>query len=305
METKYYPITFSIPEEKIIDNTNLIKTKILSDLIPGKLDTYIYPTEKDYYNEYKESFFAITQRKAGWDSLRHYEIIANGCIPYFIGIEECPEKALALLPKGLLINCNLLYHRFKDRKVSDLSEGEIKYYKQLLVKLVNYTKRNLTTRKMAEYILNTVNIPGIKRVLYISYDTDPDYLRCLTLHGFKELFGKDCHDYPKISHIYKNQGIDYSKLYGRGFTYSNLLDHTLHDSQKSITIEEDISNNYYDLIVYGSFTRGMPYYELVSKCYNNKQIILLCGEDVEHYTNWDFVKHFTEIHPVFVREMGN
>jgi hypothetical protein len=192
--------------------------------------------------------------------------------------------------------------------VSDLSEGEIKYYKQLLVKLVNYTKRNLTTRKMAEYILNTVNttnIPGIKRVLYISYDTDPDYLRCLTLHGFKELFGKDCHDYPKISHIYKNQGIDYSKLYGSGFTYSNLLDDSLHDSQKNITIEEDISNNYYDLIVYGSFTRGMPYYELVSKCYNNSQIILLCGEDVEHYTNWDFVKYFTEIHPVFVRELGN
>jgi hypothetical protein len=303
MQTKYFPITFSIPEEKIISTTTLTKTKILSDLIPGKLDTYIYRTEEEYYNEYRNSFFAITQRKAGWDSLRHYEIIANGCIPYFIGIEKCPENALALLPKGVLVNCNLLYHRFKDRAVSDLLEGEIKYYKQLLVKLVNYTRNHLTTKKIAQYILNITRNNGIKRVLYISEDPNPDYLRCLTLHGFKELFGKDCHDYQKIPHIYKDPDFDYSKLYGSGFTYSNLLDNTLHDSQKSITIEKDIINKYYDLVIYGSFTRGMPFYELVSNYYKNNEIILLCGEDVDWYTNWEFVKKFTEIHPVFVREL--
>ena len=35
-----YPITFSIPEEKIVDNIQP-KTKLLSSLIPGDTSTYI------------------------------------------------------------------------------------------------------------------------------------------------------------------------------------------------------------------------------------------------------------------------
>ncbi len=57
---KLFPITYSIPEEKIV-NKIPYKTKMLSDLIPGKTDTYIYNNETDYYNEYKSSYFAITQ----------------------------------------------------------------------------------------------------------------------------------------------------------------------------------------------------------------------------------------------------
>jgi hypothetical protein len=32
------------------------------------------------------------QKKGGWDCLRHYEIIGNGCMPYFENIEKCPKK---------------------------------------------------------------------------------------------------------------------------------------------------------------------------------------------------------------------
>ena len=55
----------------------------ISPLIPGKLDTYIYEKERDYYDMYFNSLFALTYKKAGWDCLRHYEILANGCILYF------------------------------------------------------------------------------------------------------------------------------------------------------------------------------------------------------------------------------
>ena len=56
------PIGFSISEEKIV-NYIPVKTKILSNLIPGELTTYIYNNETDYYNEYKKSRFAITTKK--------------------------------------------------------------------------------------------------------------------------------------------------------------------------------------------------------------------------------------------------
>ena len=110
-----FPITFSIPYEKIVKGIP-VKTKIISNLIPGKLETYIYNTEEEYYNEYKTSYFATTCKKAGWDCMRHYEILANGCIPYFIDIEKCPENTMALLPKQLLLNGNKLYHQFIQKK---------------------------------------------------------------------------------------------------------------------------------------------------------------------------------------------
>ena len=48
-----YSIGFSIPKEKVC-NDYIQKTKILSNLIPGELKTYIYNTEEKYYNEYKK-----------------------------------------------------------------------------------------------------------------------------------------------------------------------------------------------------------------------------------------------------------
>jgi hypothetical protein len=95
-------ITFSIPEEKIVkDIPN--KSKLLSSLIPGNLSTYIYNNEEDYYNEYKKSLFATTILKAGWDCMRHYEILLNGCIPYFPNIENCPKNTMKLFPKSNLM----------------------------------------------------------------------------------------------------------------------------------------------------------------------------------------------------------
>jgi hypothetical protein len=46
------PITFSIPEEKIVSFIKE-KTKLLSSLIPGDISTYIYNTEEEYYKEYQ------------------------------------------------------------------------------------------------------------------------------------------------------------------------------------------------------------------------------------------------------------
>jgi hypothetical protein len=296
-----YPITFSIPEEKII-NFIPSKNKILSDLIPGKLETYIYKNENDYYKEYQNSYFALTTKKGGWDCLRHYEIILNGCIPYFPNIEKCPENTLFLFPKDFILQGNLLYEKFKLLSVSYLQNNHINEYNSLLSKMLDYIKKNLTTKKIAKYILKKANKKKSEKILYLSGDISPDYLRCLTLHGFKEIFGDKCHDYPKINHIYKDENIDYSKLYGKGITYTNLLPQTLHNNNLDSKIEECIKSKYFDLIIYGSYGRGMPYYELINNIYKPNEIILLYGEDVSHD-----IKFFENIikkgHYIFVREL--
>ena len=293
------PIGFSIPKEKLCNNY-IKKTKILSDLIPGNRATYIYNTEKDYYNEYKQSYFAITNLKGGWDCMRHYEILANGCIPYFINIEKCPKNTMTLLPKNLLIEGNNLYNKFKNKEISQLNEVEIQEYNILREKLVEHTKKHLTTDKMAEYILKQTNIGSVGKILYLSGNLDPDYLRCVTLHGLKSLFGSDCHDYPKVPHIYKSLNINYKDLYGKGITYANLLDPLLHDDTLDSTIIHDIENKYYDIVIYGSYHRGMPYYDLISRIYESNKIILLCGEDLH---KCDYNSYIKTGHTVFVREL--
>jgi hypothetical protein len=294
-----HPITFSIPEEKIV-NYIKEKTKLLSSLIPGDISTYIYNTEEDYYKEYKQSYFATTTKKGGWDCMRHYEILANGCIPYFIDIESCPPNTMALLPKDLLMEGNNLYKKLNTKSITEFTEEDMNEYNNLVIKQLDYTKNNLTTQKIAKHILDKSGFPYVSNILYLSGCTDPDYLRCVTLHGFKELLGINCHDYPKIPHIYKYTEINYYNLYGKGISYTNLLDPSFHNNDLDNTIEKDIINKKYDVVIYGSYHRGMPYYDLVCQIYKPNEIILMCGEDIHCCNYIDFVN---KGHTVFIREL--
>ena len=293
-----YPITFSIPEEKVIKNLPN-KTKMVATIIPGNQKTYIYDNEKDYYNGYQNSFFGITTKKAGWDCLRHYEILANGCIPYFPDIELCPVNTMSLLPKNMFIECNNLYKIYSNKNIKELNNTDTEILNKMVDKLLSYTLNNLTTVKIAKYILDKSKKNNTSKILYLSGNTEPDYLRCLTLHGLKMIYGINCHDFPKISHIYKNNKIDAKKLYGKGITYTNLLDQELNNNIEEPTVIENINNKYYDLIIYGSYHRGVPYYDLISNIYKPDKIILLCGEDIHRC---DYKKWVNKGHYVFVRE---
>lgn len=296
-----HPITFSIPSEKITDKLHR-KTKILSSLIPGDLKTYIYNTETDYYNEYKQSLFAKTTKKGGWDCMRHYEILANGCIPYFPDIEDCPPYTMKLLPKDLIIYGNSLYAKYKTKTIEGFNSDECNECYSLINQLLDYTKSTLTTVKMAEYLLTTAKTDSVTNILYLSGCTSPDYLRCTVLHGLKVLFGTKCHDYPKIPHIYKDNKIDYSQLYGKGISYTNLLEQHLHDDNLDNSVESDIIEHKYDVVIYGSYYRGMPYYDLVLQHYDPKDVILMYGEDINMDIN-SFDSYVNAGHHVFVREL--
>ena len=335
------PITFSIPKEKVV-NTVPLKSKVLAHIIPGDRSTYIYDNEEDYYKDYQTSLFALTVKKAGWDCLRHYEILANGCIPVFADLEECPPNTLSLLPKKLLLDGNVLFSQLKNKSLKELTPDEVSRCDHLIQKLLNHTKDHLLTTKVANYILKKTQHNNVRKILYLSGDIRPDYLRCLTLHGFKSLFGSACHDYPHIPHIYKGEsavyipsavwwagnndwGTDiasamhsharrprhYSHLYGKGMTYTNLLDENLHDPKLDNTIEEDIKNRHYDIIIYGGYTRGMPLYTLIEQHYKPNEIILLHGEDsgCREAPEWWMGRHYgarehsAKGHYIFVREL--
>lgn len=101
------PISFSLPEHKILRDMPG-KLKHVATSIPACAkypqhgDTYIFNNEASYYEDYRSSFFGITTKKGGWDCLRHYEILANYCLPYFVNIDELPEFTCTFLDRGIL-----------------------------------------------------------------------------------------------------------------------------------------------------------------------------------------------------------
>jgi len=135
------PITFGIPTCKLtVPNKNKIQE--YATCIPGQPETYIFKTEQPYYEDYQKSFYGVTMKKAGWDCMRHYEILGNYCMPYFIGLENCPKNTLVNLPKELLLEGRELAFNFDEQK-----------YFNILDELFNYTKNNLTTKYLAKYVI--------------------------------------------------------------------------------------------------------------------------------------------------------
>lgn len=148
-----YPISFAIPEEKICKSFSLSnKINKIANYKPSDSGCgYIYTEENDYYDDYKTSFFALTHRKGGWDCMRHYEILANFCIPYFPDIENCPSNTMFNFPKDKIIQANKLFTNNFTETIKGMDE-----YCDLLYDIFEYTKNNLTTKKIAEYVINII-----------------------------------------------------------------------------------------------------------------------------------------------------
>ena len=138
------PITFAIPTPKL-SQPNKNKTQEYATCIPGQPETYVFKEEQPYYEDYQKSYYGVTMKKAGWDCMRHYEILGNYCMPYFTDLEDCPKDTLSSFPKELLLEAKKLANNFNQEK-----------YYTLLDKVFEHTKQHLTTKSLAKYILSHV-----------------------------------------------------------------------------------------------------------------------------------------------------
>ena len=160
---KLKPIHFAIPECKVRDKINgKNHLQNIATCVPGIKQTYIYKDEQSYYDDMYNSRFAITMRKAGWDCMRHYEIMANGCIPLFLNFENRPPQTLTNLDPDLMHRCWLAAENFKSDELSGHTVGGMKIesalskISHLKEEILEYTKQHLTTTKLAQYVLENV-----------------------------------------------------------------------------------------------------------------------------------------------------
>jgi len=147
INSNIFPLSFSLPTPKLrIKDNFLLKTFDFATVIPGVKETYIYKNEQEYYDDYSMSYFGITHKKAGWDCMRHYEILGNYCAPYFPDIKDCPENIMVSWNKKLQIEINNLV---------DNGFHEEKYFR-LLNEMYGWFLENNTTKQEAKKILEKI-----------------------------------------------------------------------------------------------------------------------------------------------------
>lgn len=288
-----HSIAFAIPEELVVAQIPE-KQKAFAQYEPGQ--GYAYSSEQEYYQGYQEAHYAVTTKKAGWDCLRHYEILANGCIPYFVDLVSCPSGTLSSFPKELVWEAMQLPGvNFVQRQI-DFTIFNIQRYQELLQQLLDWSRHRLTTKAMAREFLRKCQLTTTAKVLFLSGEITPDYQRCLLLHGLRSVLGCEVVDFPRVDHLYQDYPVSLP-LYGKGFTYARRLDPSIVIDRKDLVTK--IANHHYDLVVYGSVHRGTPLLEEVRATYQPSEIVFVCGEDLhqcEHRTNT------RRQNPLFLRE---
>ncbi len=114
------------------------------------------------------------------------------------------------------------------------------------------------------------------KILYFT-SPDPDNLQDAYLHGLRMLFGADLVDYPKKEVMYKGWNArPHTEMYARLFTLWRTLDDIPVDRTD---IDSRLRKGYYDLVIFGSIERTLPFYNFYLPYLNFKKTILLEGED--------------------------
>lgn len=283
-----YPLGYSYPSELFM-KANLPKTTVWAEVIPGLKETYRFETEQEYYQMYQSSRFAFTWKKGGWDCLRHFEIIANGCLPVFRDIDQCPDNTLVNLPKHLLKRINKELVPWKDTKEHE------QLYQALSTQLQNYCLESATCEVTAHKFLNFLGISPGSKILLLTCDPGPNYSREFTFIGLNRVLKENagvCISYPELSHIYQDFPLsEAQKLYGKGFGYARKIERADPKEKHQWTdqeIRKSILNKEWDYILFGKVgvdethhgtIPNLPFWKEVYASYSNEQIGFLYGGD--------------------------
>jgi hypothetical protein len=149
-------IAFSFPAEKILDapsqeKDRLFATHVVDPEVAARLGhptSYAFADETEYYADLQRSRFGITARRAGWDSLRHYEIAANGCVPCFRDLDVKPPRCA---PHGL-DRTNCVSYRDADDLLEKVAAIDDTRYAELLRGAMAWARANTTVERARRFL---------------------------------------------------------------------------------------------------------------------------------------------------------
>lgn len=159
-----WPIHFAIPAEKILSDAP-IKSRLMAPCDPLNRKTYIYKTEQEYYAQYADSYYAPTMKKAGWEALRHEEILSQWCLPYFRVMDQLPNLICHKLPRLELMLVKSMVEYWADTKNGNIRDLLIDLWAAIIDRVMKVVREELTTVALAKYVLNIVGVKELCPVL--------------------------------------------------------------------------------------------------------------------------------------------
>jgi len=126
---------------------------------------YAFENETLYYESYRASVYCLTSKKGGWSTMRHYEILANGCIPYIdqTGLPPCviPEfpRKLAAAGRALAIYNSSTIASLAKEGDEALDIGEFVLppeLHQVALALLHHAREQMTSKGMASKFLSVI-----------------------------------------------------------------------------------------------------------------------------------------------------
>ena len=282
------PFPYCIPDELFYNERFDNKKYVISPLIPGDTSNYLFGAgdEADYYNMYRQSMFALTSKKGGWDCLRHYEILAAGCIPIFEDLDKCHSDTLVSFPKDILREAYRILLPWRN------TEEQRDAYPKFASRLFEHAKSNCSASANAIQFLRdmSTSVLHCPRILMLVGHTGINYTRELNWIGIKRLIASPelfAVEYPPLDFLYDDfPESRLGELYGNGFTYSKRL-----STKKEMTEDElieSIKQKKWDMIIYGKVgpdeteigsVPNLPYWKHVFKRYSRDEIVFWYGGD--------------------------
>jgi hypothetical protein len=267
-----WPISFSSPYLCDSDPKQF-RQETISNIVPGR--PYSFDSQHEYYSEYAASSFAISHKKGGWDCFRHIEILMNGSILLMPDALEIPKFSMVHYPKKTFERTLEMTKDVIQKPSVSTREG-----------LKQFFNENLTSRVMANYMLQSAKIQDAKKVLFIDHRLpfSPDYQSIFTLVGLKQIFGISCTTMQPVPYLYEGWRGTSKSLYGRGFGYARSLPGITADSHRLImslkSVVKKLKKQEYDLVVFGSIMRNLNIFEELRPYLDPARTIIINGEDL-------------------------
>lgn len=163
-EENVYPIGFGIPHYQI-KPINFNKNQLFQKTAPyhsifkpatdlGTRFHHIFRNEDEYFDDMSKSWFGLTSKKGGWDSLRHYEIMACGALLLFRDYDKkpkmCSPQNLPCFSYSSPYELNNLFSRLI---VNNKPTNE---YLDMLFSQREWLLKYGTTESRANYIIQTM-----------------------------------------------------------------------------------------------------------------------------------------------------
>ena len=321
-----YPIWFATPKSSIVRSVRTNKTRAFARIIPGVPSTYVYETQAAYYGGYEEAYYAITMRKAGFECERHYEILARGAMPFFLGWQDFLKRpnVSALLPRDLITKAMLLPGVPSDAEVeravlhNDTGALQIRpsptfshQYFEVAAAALNWTQNKLTTTHLAKSVLGVVRQHHgrkVRNILFISR-SDVGYQSGFLYIGLHEYVPEIFWPVNQKHGVHGASSCQLQHLYGQGFSYCGRL-----PSRPPVTwstIEVMRAKGLFDVIMYTNeantdcdgVIHGIDYVPWVNNYLDrwpNTTVVYVDGNDIEGCHK---APMFRRIDLVFSREM--